>query len=115
MTKEILTYSDLNEITPSVNKRHIAKINETIQRRLLELGIIKKCDTHIPRFTKLATISNPEWEARQWGYKCTECGVRLHPTGHFVEYKDEHYNMYLDLPRLVKPKTALEIAAELVT
>lgn len=112
-----LRFEDIADIVPDINKKGLEKLNDKIKMKLVKEGIIKieECPEHIPKFQKLGTINSPEFEDRMWGFKCTECGVRLHPT-EFVKFEvEKHAGLYLNKLTIPKVKTALELSKELLS
>lgn len=114
MTDQILTYEDLCELSPSITKRHIEKVNDRIKEKLLQLGLVKECENHVPHFMKLATITgSPQFETFQYGYRCSVCNVRLHPSS-FVKYDpDKHSQEYRRALDIIAPKMGLAKSEEL--
>lgn len=111
---DFFKYEELAEFFPFVSKFGVKRFNEKIKQKLQEIRLIPICKEHVPRFTKLAFISTPEFEANQWGYKCFACGIRLHPES-FVPYESEkHYKMYREPENKNYPKSPMEIAKDLV-
>jgi hypothetical protein len=110
-----LKYEDLSDLFPEVSKTSIQKLNERLNDKLRRAGFLEECKEHSIKFQKLATISGNQFESRQWGYKCTECGVRLHPV-EFVAYDPEkHSGIYLEKIPIRPVKSALELSKELLS